>query len=184
MLSINLVPEVKKEQAKLKKINLIVTTMAVIVGGTLLAIVLVLGSLYGYRSAKISSVNNDIKTKEGELVAYKDLENSVATLESGLVDINKIVSGGRNWTNFFGEIEKATPADVQFGSLQISENVITASLTGRDVKSIDRFIKSFSSYKDSSGNNMFANVEVDGYSIKEGDKVSFQAKFDIMGDTK
>lgn len=184
MLSINLVPEVKKEQAKLKQINLTVTTVAIVVGCAILAAVLMIGSLLGYRSARIASVGKDIEKVQGELVAYKDLEESVATLETGLADIKKIVSGGRNWTTFFEEIEKATPTDIQFTSFQISGNTVTAGLKGKDVRSIDRFIKSFSTYKDAAGNTMFANVVVDGYTAADNGTVTFQAKFDVVGETK
>lgn len=184
MLNINLVPEVKKEQAKLKKINFTVTAVTVVVGGVLLTAVLLIGSLLGYRSVKISSTDKDIVKVQDELKAYKDLEESVATLESGLADINKIVSGGRNWTDFFEEIEKATPADIQFTSFQVAGNTINATVKGKDVKSIDRFIKSFSTYKNKSKNNMFANVTVDGYTVADGGTVTFPIKFDVVGETK
>ena len=184
MLNINLVPEVKKEQARLKKINITVTTVAVIVGGALLAVVLLLASLYGYRATRISSVGNDIKKIESDLSTYKELEKSVDTLETGLAEINKIVAGGRNWTSILEQVEAATPADIQFNSFQIAGNSVSASLTGGNIKSIDRFIKSFTGYKNTADQNMFANVVVDGYSLKDGTKVTFQAKFDIVGETK
>jgi len=184
MLSINLVPEVKKEQAKLKKINLTVTSMAVVVGGILLVAILMIGSLYGYRAARIAAVEKDTTKIEDELKPYKELEDSVTTLENGLADINRIVNGGRDWTAFFEEIEKATPTDIQFMSFQISGNTISASLKGRDVKSIDRFIKSFSTYEDSEKNLMFANVAVDGYTAADNGQVTFQSKFDVVGAAK
>jgi hypothetical protein len=184
MLSINLVPEVKKEQAKLKKINLTVTTVAVVVGGILLAAVLLISSLLGYRTVRIGTVKGNITKIEGELEVYKELEESVNTLENGLADIKKIVSGGRNWTEFFAEIENATPADIQFTNFQVSGNTISASVKGKEVKSIDRFIKSFTNYQNSAKTKMFANVVVDGYTVAEGGMVSFQAKFDVVGETK
>jgi len=184
MLNINLVPEVKKEQAKVKRVNLTVTTVAVFVGIILATVIVLLGSLLGYRAAKISSVDNKTKKIEGELVAYKPLEDSVITLETGLAEIKKIVSGGRNWTTFFEEIEKVTPADTQFNSFQVTGNTVSASVTGTSVGSIDRFIKSFSTYKGKDEQNLFSGVVVDGYTTKDGGQVSFQVKFDVVGETK
>jgi hypothetical protein len=182
MLNINLVPEVKKEQNRLKKINWTVTTIAVVVGSILAVVIVLLGSLAGYRAVRIGSVDADIKKIEGELVAYKDLEESVATLEVGLAEINKIVAGGRDWNDYLGEIEKATPADIQFTSFQVTGNTVSANLNGKDVQSIDRFIKSFSGYKGKDGQNMFTNVTVDGYTSDTG--VTFSAKFDVAGEIK
>jgi len=184
MLNINLVPEVKKEQARVKKVNLSVTTFAFVVGGVLLTAVLILGSLLGFRSTRISSVDKSIKKIEDELVAYKELEDSVLTLENGLADIKQIVTGGRDWTIFYGDIEKAMPADTQFSSFKVSGNTVTADVNGKDVKSIDRFIKSFSDFKNSGGNNVYANVVVNGYTTKDNGEVSFQVVFDVVGDTK
>lgn len=183
MLNINLVPEVKKEQAKVKKTNVAVTTVAFIVAGVLIAAILLLGSLYGYRSARIAAVSKDITKIEGELKVYKDLEDSVVTLETGLKEIKQILTGGRDWTAFYEEIEKATPSDIQLVSLNVAGNSITVDVRGKDVKSIDRFIKSFSTYKTKDGVNMYANVVVDGYSTS-GEGVSFQAKFDMVGEAK
>lgn len=179
MLNINLVPEVKKEQAKLKQLNLTVSTIAFVVGGVVVAAILILGSLLAYRTAATSSLKTKIAAKEGELKAYKDLEDSVITLENGLADIKQITSGGRNWTDFFEEVEKATPGDIQFSSFKVSGNIITADIKGKDVKSIDRFLKSFTNYKDAGGNNMFSGVAVDGYTAKDGGGVTFQAKLTV-----
>lgn len=182
MLNINLVPEVKKEQARVKKINFSVTTFAFVVGGVLIATILLLGSLLGYRTTRISSVNKDIAKVEDELVVYKDLEQSVITLENGLKDIKEIVEGGRDWTAFYGDIEKAMPADTQFTSFKVSGNSISADVSGKDVKSIDRFIKSFSDYKDKDQQNVYANVSINGYTTKNNGEVTFQVSFDVVGD--
>jgi hypothetical protein len=184
MVNINLVPEVKKEQTRVKQVSVLVTTVAVIVGGVLLAAILLLGSLLGYRSTKISSVNKDITKIQDELKAYKELEDSVVTLERGLAEIKGIIAGGRDWTAFYGDIEKATPSDIQFVSFKVSGSTVSADLVGKDVKSIDRFIKSFSNYKGSNNENLYANVAVDGYTSKDDGSVSFQAKFDVVGVTK
>lgn len=182
MANINLVPEVKKEQAKLKKLNLVMTVVTLVVGGILMAAILIFGALYTYRKASISSLDGKISTKNDELKAYAELENSVVTLENGLADIKTITSGGRDWTAFFSEIEKATPADIQFKDFKISGDAITATLDGKDVKSIDRFIKSFSTYKGQDGQLMFPTVAVDGYTVNDDGGVTFSANLTVAGE--
>lgn len=184
MVNINLVPEVKKEQAKLKKTNVGVTTFAVFVGIALTAAVVLLGSLYGYRTAKISATSKNIDKINEELKPYKDLEASVTTLELGLAEIKGILAGGTDWTAFYADVEKATPGDVQFTTFKVTDNTVSADLVGKDVQSIDRFIRSFSAYKDADGNNVYTNVVVAGYTAKDDGKVTFQANFDVAGETK
>lgn len=184
MININLVPEVKKEQAKVKKINLSMTSLAFVIGASLLAVILLLGSILGYRNTKISSVNKNIEKVESELVVYKELEESVITLENGLRDIKEIVDGGRDWTAFYNDIEKATPTDIRFVSFKVTGNSVSADVEGNDIKSIDRFLKSFSNYKDSDGANLYKSVLVDGYSAKDDGSVFFQANFETVGATK
>lgn len=184
MSPINLVPEVKQEQVKIKKLNLSLDAVALVTGIILVSAVLLLSSMLGYRSTKLSSTNKKIEKIQEELLAYKELEESVVTLETGLAEIKGIIDGGKDWTAFFEDIEKATPSDIQFLNFSISGNSITAGLRGGEIKSIDRFIKSFSNYKDEDGNNLYGNVTVDGYSKEETGQVSFQAKFDLLGELK
>jgi len=184
MVNINLVPEVKKEQAKLRQTNFAMTTFAVITAIVLTAVIVLLGSLYGYRTAKISSTTKKIDDINEELKPYKDLEESVTTLELGLKEIKGILAGGTDWTAFYSDIEKATPADVQFTGFKVTGSTVTADLSGKDVQSIDRFLRSFSGYKDAKGNNVYTGVAVDGYTSKDDGTVTFQAKFDVAGATK
>ena len=147
MFKINLIPEVKIEKQKIHKLNAIMTTLATITAIVLGVMIIALLVYNVTRQVQISSLNSNInKTKEA-LVAYADLENTVISLEKGLKEIKQILTGGTKWSKFFVELEKATPADVQITSFEISGNTITLTITGSDIRSIDRAIKSFSNYK-------------------------------------
>jgi Tfp pilus assembly protein PilN len=179
MFKINLVPEVKQEQIKLKKINFTVTTVAIVVAAVVVIVSLILLSYIVARKAQISSINKETDKINGELVAYKDLEQTVITLEGGLTDIKQIITGGPKWSKFFTELEKVTPGDVQLTSLKVDGNSITMDVVAKDVKSIDRFIKSFSNYK-IDDKNLFSDVLVSGYEKKES-SVTFQAEMSLVG---
>ena len=111
--------------------------------------------------------------------------------------IKEIINGGSKWSNFFDELEKVTPTDIQIKTLSIQGNQITMDLVGKDVTSIDRFIKSFSTFKvktepektvasgdnkttTSQGKNLFENVDVSGYSAKDDGNVILQAKMNLV----
>lgn len=178
MFKINLVPEVKQEQIKIRKINLTVTTIAIGVGIVILAVTLILLSYIFGRSAQLSIINKDTEKIEGELVVYKDLEKTVLNLENGLRDIKQVLAGGPKWSKFFVELEKVTPGDIQIENLSVQEGKITMGLKGKEIQSIDRFIKSYSTYK-TEEKNLFANVVVNGYNYNNN-SVNFQATMDLV----
>jgi Tfp pilus assembly protein PilN len=178
-MKINLIPEVKQEQQKLHKLNTTVTTAATFTGFIVLGVILTLALYNIFKTTQLSMVKKDIEKINQELEAYKDLEQTVATLENGLADIKQIFSGEAKWSKFFAELEKATPADIQFTSLSVNGETITVAMKGESVQSIDRFIKSFSEYK-VNDQNLFNSVTVTGYTSDKG-AVTFNATMNLVG---
>lgn len=179
MSKINLIPEVKQQKQKIQRINTTVSSIATLSGVILGGGILLLLAYSGVLAAQIKSTNDKITKTENSIKTMKDLEDQVVVLESGLKNIKNIVDSNKSWTKFFGEIEKATPADVQFLSFSISGNQVNASLKGKDVRSIDRFIASFSDYKNEKDEKLFSDIVVNGYSKKENGEYLFQAKFNV-----
>lgn len=179
MFKINLIPEVKQEQIKAKKINTTITTVTVIV--VVIMGVIIFGLLFYNigRKAQLSLVNKDIDKINTQLEPYKDLESTVVSLETGLKEIKQILTGGPKWAKFFDELEKVTPGDVQITKFDIKGSVISIDATGQDVKSIDRFVRSFSNYK-VDDKNLFSDVVVSGYTSKDS-KITFQATMNLVG---
>ena len=193
MFKINLVPEVKQQQQKAYRYNSIATTAAIIIGIILAVVVIGLLSYNLAKSRQLANTKSDITSIEQSLEPYKALENTVISLEGGLADIKEIINGGPKWSLFFTELEKVTPADTQITNFDIKGNEITMDVTGKDVNSIDRFIKSFSDYQikpesteittttdGTEGKNLFENVNVSGYSSKSDGRVTFQAKMNLV----
>jgi len=180
MFKINLIPEAKQQQQKVKKVNVIVTTVAVVVAVILGSISLLLGGYIVTRKAQIMSIDSQTSELKNQLKAYSELEKTVLSLETGIKDINNIVGENSKWTKTFTVVEAATPNDIRFKSFTVdANNVVSVDVEGGSVKSIDRFIKSFTAYQ-SNGTNAFTNVDVDSFTLTgSGGKVSFQAKFTI-----
>jgi Tfp pilus assembly protein PilN len=164
MFKINLIPEVKQEQLKIRKMNATVTTVSIIV--VIIMGVMAFGLLFYNvaRQAQLSSIKSNITKTNQALVPYQDLENTVLGLQVGLTDIKSIFNSNPNWVSFFDQLEQVTPGDIQITNLTVDNGAITISATGQNVASVDRFIKSFSNYK-VNGQNLFSDVMVDGYQL-------------------
>jgi hypothetical protein len=179
MSQINLIPEVRLEQNRIRKLNATLVSVAiglgVVFGGMLLLL-----SIYNIgKAAQISSIKSSTNKLNDELKAYGNLEQTVITLNQGLTDMSKITAGDDYWKRFFEELEAATPGDTQFNSLNISDGTVTAEVTGKDIKSVDRFIRSFKEHK-VNDKNLFDGVSVNGFSV-DNNGVKFEARFSVVG---
>lgn len=182
MQKINLIPEVKQQQLKAKKNNLAATIFAVVTAVILGAAIIVLLSYIVARKAQIATANTQMNTLNQQLLAYADLEKTVLSLETGLGDIKAIVDSDSKWLDMFAEIEKATPGDARFKSMKISADfTVTAEMEGKDIYSIDRFMKSFSAAQTAKKVNAFTGVDVGSYQSTDN-AVSFSTKFMINKD--
>lgn len=179
MQKINLIPEVKQQQLKIKKNNLMATTFAAVTAIVLgVLILLLLGYIVAMRT-KISGTDSQKNMLQQQLTAYADLEKTVLSLETGLSNIKTIIKSDSKWLSIFEQIEKATPADIRFTSLKVAPDFkVTAQLEGKNVTSVDRFIKSFSASQTDKEMSSFSAVEVNGYTAT-GEKVTFSANFSI-----
>ena len=180
-MKINLIPEIKKEQLRIRKTNLLVTNVAiataVIFGGVILALTMFIVGM----QVKAKAVEKDTaeikKTLESE--TYASLEKTVLSIEQGLKDVKQIVTGDDKWESIFAIFEAATPNDIRFKSLDITKDlVVSATLEGKNVNSIDRFLRSFQNYKNKDA-LVFSAVEVSGYTTDDKGVVSFSAQFKI-----
>lgn len=147
MFRINLVPEIQEQKQKLSRINYTTTVVAIICGGITAAVLIFLGSMLIANKAGIASAEKKITSLNNQLLEYKELEENVLSLENGLAGAKAIIDGSNRWTLLLPHIEKATPADIKFTKLALKDDLITASLTGRDVNSLARFVESFKSYE-------------------------------------
>jgi Tfp pilus assembly protein PilN len=179
MSKINLIPEVKQKKQKIQKVNATVSSITTFTGVVLIGLIVILLGYNGVLLAQIKSTNDKIAKTEASIKTMKDLEDQVVNLEQGLKDVKLITEKNKSWTKFFSELEKATPDDVQFLSFAINGNQVTAGLKGKEVNSIDRFISSFTNYKDKNDQNLFGEVVVNSYNKKDTGQYLFQAKFNV-----
>lgn len=146
MFKINLVPEVQKEKQRLSRLNYITTLTVSIVLGVTVAALIFLGGLIVYNRTALSGVENAISDTNAELAQYKELEETVLSLENGLAGAKQILDGNNAWTKLLPHLEAATPKDVKYTKLALEPGKITATLKGKDVNSLARFAESYKKY--------------------------------------
>lgn len=147
MFDINLVPEIQKQKQAQAKRNALGTIIGIsIVGAVALALVIV-GSLKVAASLRLSSTEKDIDTVNSESEQYRELEETVVTLEAGLSAIKQTLDGENNWTLLLPHLEAATPGDVTYRSLSIEGDTVEAALVGKSVDSIARYLESYENYQ-------------------------------------
>ncbi|MDD3678837.1 MAG: hypothetical protein PHT36_01140, partial [Patescibacteria group bacterium] len=108
---------------------------------------IIMGSINVAQKLSLKNTNEKIDQTKEEATEYEDLKQSVLSLESGLSGIKKILNGQNTWSKIFPHLEAATPQDIQFKSIQIEGNQITATIDGRNINSLSRFIESYKTYR-------------------------------------
>lgn len=178
MFKINLVPEVQKEKQAEKKLNTGSTAAAILILGGCILVIAALGGYQVIKRSELSRVNDEIKTTEEEVSKYKELEETVLSLEKGLAGIKQITDGENRWTILLPHLEKATPTDIKFTKLKLSDGKVEADLEGQSINSLARFLESYKSYKVislSGSGEVGSTVNV---KIKDGNQTSLKVKSD------
>jgi len=99
------------------------------------------------RRAELAKVEGDISKLNENIAQYKELEETVISLDLGLRAAREILDTENIWTNLFYHLEAATPGDVAFKRIKLTNGVIEAQIEGSSVESLARFIESFNEYK-------------------------------------
>lgn len=147
MFDINLVPEVQKQKQVQAKRNTYATIVALGILGVAVALLVILGSLKVAGSVALNNIQKDIDKVRADSGQYKELEETVLSLESGLAGIKSALDGTNNWTILLPHLEAATPGDIRYTSLDINGPSVTAQLSGQTIDSLARFVQSYENYK-------------------------------------
>lgn len=193
MFKVNLAPEIQQERIRVKRINFLATIISVVIGGLLFLVLFVLLGADALWTGQRNKVQHDIDSVNAELNSdeFKQLADTVISLQNSLSSIDQLIKNRPSWRRFFEYLESATPQDIQINSITISDNgQLNMQLTGYSPDSVGRFIKAFQDFqvplldnngntkKDDKGNDIttkvFKDVDVPGYS--KGSGVSFTAK--------
>lgn len=132
MIEINLIPTVKKELIRTRTIRNRVISISFLVGGASVALVVVLGVIFGGQLAAEALQNNGIKDKSDKLSSITDLDK-VVTLQNQLSKITSQHNSKRVNSRIFdmvGAINPASPNDASFSSVKVNPESKTVTLEG------------------------------------------------------
>lgn len=147
MFQINLVPEVQQQKQTQAKRNTYATFFSVSLIVLTVALMIIMGSIRVYQNLRLDSVKKKIQTVESESEKYKELEETVLSLEAGLKGVRNILDGQNSWTRLLPHLEMATPTDATYTSINMLGNKIEANLKGQTIDSLAKYIESYKNYK-------------------------------------
>ena len=147
MFDINLVPEIQQQKQAQAKRNTVATIIGAAIVGAVVVTLVVLGSLKVAAGISLKNTQRKIDDVKAESEQYKELEETVLSIEAGLAGIKSTIDGQNDWTKLMPHLETATPSDIQYRSLGIEGTTITARLVGKNVDSVARFIRSYENYR-------------------------------------
>jgi hypothetical protein len=147
MFQINLVPEVQEKKLQVKKVNTYSTIFAIALLGVIAASLLIIGGIDIAKKAEISSTDKKIADVNTESEKYKELEETVISLEKGLAGVKKVTDGTNNWTKLLPHLEASTPTDVKYVNLKISSGALEGTLEGKSVDSLAKLVESYKRYQ-------------------------------------
>lgn len=147
MYKINLIPNVVEQKRKTENIkrNSIIFSIAIV--GVTIGTIFITYSIHLATSAQVGFTKKKIVSVNQEKSKYADLEKDVVSLEAGIKGIKGILNGKNQWTKLFVHLENSAPKDVTYNDLSVEKNIITSSLSGNNVESLSRFVKSLNSYE-------------------------------------
>lgn len=148
MLKINLAPEVQQKRSREIRNKRFATIFAICIFGGAVLVTFFILTFSQIQKSRLESTNARLSELKSELEGYKEVQAKIVSIGEGLNGLEVALLDKRSWNRLLPHIDLATPRDVTFKALEISENgEVEASLEGRDIGSVARYIESFKDYK-------------------------------------
>ncbi|MDB5184090.1 MAG: putative Fimbrial assembly family protein [Candidatus Saccharibacteria bacterium] len=166
MIEINLVPDVKQELIRAKRVQTVVITGAVFVGIAAIAIVILLALyLFGVQTVRSNLADSAINDKSKQLSNVSDLANTL-TIQNQLTKLTELHNGKNIDSRFFDllvAVNPEAPNNVTFSTTRIDADTKTIRLEGQAANGYTAadvlkktILGTTISYKDSTGTKSVA----------------------------
>lgn len=146
MIGINLIPDVKQELLRAQRQRNSFVSIAIVVAGAAVAVVLLLGLLLGGQAIADNNLNGDIKKYNQELQGIENL-SSVLTIQNQVGAISEL-NGSKHMTSRMYETIAAilppSPNDIKISRFAIDPAAKTITIegqAGKDFAALDVFQK-------------------------------------------
>jgi hypothetical protein len=181
MIQLNLLPDVKIEFMKLRRLERLVISIAiVIVGASVVVLAILISLVYGVQKNNLHNLNKNITTYESKIVSTPNL-NKILTIQNQLAVLPSLDQQKPVVTRLFGYIQQLTPDAVTISTLQMNfaQNSIQVSGNASNLAAINQYVDifKFAKYTTSSNSpslNVFSSVVLTNFGLSNG-----QASYEI-----
>lgn len=165
MIQFNLLPDVKINYLKARRIrNIILLVSGVIVAACLLVIGSISLNVYSVQRNHISNITEDIDDYESQIKSIDEI-NKILTVQNQLSTVNDLHDEKPVSTRLFGYLEQVTPSDVDLSRVEVDMEDYTMTLSGQTVSlaSVNRFVDTlkFTNMVIDTGEDGSEDVEID-----------------------
>lgn len=144
---INLLPEARMLRLKNKAKKKTYATITGLVGGIMLATIIVFGMLQVFLISSYAVNENRIKTLTKEQLTTKDIEQSAATLQGNLASFYTLNANRTYASRVFTNLFNTIPGNITISSFQIDdEDKVTISGTADSFADVSKFAESLKQY--------------------------------------
>jgi hypothetical protein len=142
MIELNLVPDVKQELIKARRVRSAVVSIAIFIGiGAVVLVVLLALYVFGVQLARNAIVDNTIDTESKKLAKVEDLGNTL-TVQNQLTVLPALHDQKAISSRLFGvltEIVPAEPNNVAFSKISLDTQTNTVTLEGQAINGYPAF---------------------------------------------
>lgn len=174
MVQLNLLPDIKQEFVKARRLKRLVMAVSIVATAIALIVFIVLLLMVDIvQKTNLSNIDKDIATYSAKLKATPDL-NQILTVQNQLNSLPALNAQKPATSRLFGYINQLTPAKVNITSLNIDYKLykITISGTADTADTINTFVDTlkFTSYNAQASNSVkstakaFSNVVLTAFS--------------------
>lgn len=149
MIQFNLLPDVKLEYIKSQRARRLVMTVAVLVTGLAVALLLVLLSINGLQKNHLSALSDDIDKESKQLQREKQIDR-VLTVQNQLESLTDLHEKKPAAARLFNYLNKVTPNQVGISNVEVVFADQTMAITGSAdaLSSVNKYVDTlkFTSY--------------------------------------
>lgn len=142
MIQFNLLPDIKLEYIRMKRLKRLLISMSTLVAASSLMIALV---LFGYvnfaQKGHMEDLDRDLTRDANKLTSTKDIDR-IITVQNQLASLPALHEGKPAASRLFVYLSQVTPADtsVKSISLDFTTNLVTLSGNAKDLLGVNRYI--------------------------------------------
>lgn len=145
MIQFNLLPDIKMQYIRAKRMKRIVITVSfALVGASLVVLGILASFVFFAQQGHIDNLTDDIASKESAINAIPQVDRML-TVQNQLNTINGLHADKPVSSRFFAYIERLTPVDISISNVELSFEDSTMVISGEadSLATVNKFVDTF-----------------------------------------